>query len=75
MYNGYNIVIREYFLSELEKLKGEHIIKVIRGLRRSGKSTLLEIFSEKLKESGVADNCIQHYNFACFKYLSKATPF
>jgi predicted AAA+ superfamily ATPase len=61
--NTNNIIIRKNFISELEKLKGEHIIKVITGLRRSGKSTLLEIFAEKLRESGVSDDCIQSYNF------------
>ncbi|MDR1592746.1 MAG: ATP-binding protein [Prevotellaceae bacterium] len=58
-----NIVIRENFVNELEKLKGEHIIKVVTGLRRSGKSTLLGIFAEKLRNSGVSDDCIQFYNF------------
>ena len=58
-----DIIIRENFIDELEKLKGEHIIKVITGLRRAGKSTLLEMFAEKLRNLGVADDCIQSYNF------------
>ena len=58
-----NIIELKNFISGLEKLKGEHIIKIITGLRRSWKSTLLEIFAEKLRNSGVADDCIQSYNF------------
>lgn len=44
-------------------MKGEHIIKVITGLRRSGKSTLMEIFADKLRNLGVSEDCIQMYNF------------
>ena len=58
-----NIVFRENFVNLLKKLKGEHIIKVVTGLRRSGKSTLLEMFADNLRNSGVSDHCIQFYNF------------
>ncbi|MDR0394505.1 MAG: ATP-binding protein [Tannerella sp.] len=58
-----NIIIRENFARVLEKLRGEQIIKVITGVRRSGKSTLLEIFADTLRDSGVSDEYIQSYNF------------
>ncbi|MDR1763625.1 MAG: ATP-binding protein, partial [Dysgonamonadaceae bacterium] len=57
------LINRKYYISQLEKLRGQHIIKVVTGLRRSGKSTLLELFAEKLRISGIAENCIQFYNF------------
>ena len=38
-----NLISRKNYIQQLEKLKDEHIIKVVTGLRRSGKSTLLEI--------------------------------
>ena len=39
------------------------LIKVITGIRRCGKSTLLELFQEELKENGIADNQIISINF------------
>jgi len=57
------LINRENYIQQLEKLKNGHIIKVVTGLRRSGKSTLLEIFAEKILDSGVPANRIQRYNF------------
>ena len=46
-------ISRENYLSILKNFKDQQIIKVITGIRRCGKSTLLEIFQEYLKENGV----------------------
>ena len=59
-----NIIInRKNYTEQLQKLKDEHIIKVVTGLRRSGKSTLLEIFAQQIRNSSVPENRIQEYNF------------
>jgi predicted AAA+ superfamily ATPase len=58
-----NLISRKNYIQQLEKLKDEHIIKVVTGLRRSGKSTLLEIFAQQISDLGVPANGIQHYNF------------
>ncbi|MDR2538539.1 MAG: ATP-binding protein [Bifidobacteriaceae bacterium] len=43
---------REFYLSQLEQLKNEHIIKVLTGIRRCGKSTILEMYKlDLLKQS------------------------
>ena len=57
------IISRKNYIQQLEKLKDEHIIKVITGLRRSGKSTLMEMFADKIIDSGVPANRVQRYNF------------
>ena len=40
---------REDYLSILRNFKDQQIIKVITGIRRCGKSTLLELFQDYLK--------------------------
>ena len=54
---------REDYLSILRNFKDQQIIKVITGIRRCGKSTLLEIFQDYLKENGVKENQIISINF------------
>lgn len=58
-----NLINRENYIGQLEKLKDKHIIKVVTGLRRSGKSTLFEIFAQQIIKSGVPTKRIQQYNF------------
>jgi predicted AAA+ superfamily ATPase len=49
-------------MRQLRELKDEHIIKVITGVRRCGKSTLLEMFADELRQN-VPERHIQFYNF------------
>lgn len=42
------LINRKNYIQQLEKLKDVHIIKIVTGLRRSGKSTLLNILPSKL---------------------------
>ena len=46
---------REQYISILKNFKDQQIIKVITGIRRCGKSTLLEMFQDYLKENGIED--------------------
>ena len=54
---------RESYLSILNNFKDQQIIKVITGIRRCGKSTLLELFQDDLKENGVEERQIISINF------------
>jgi predicted AAA+ superfamily ATPase len=47
----------------LRDLKDQNIIKVITGVRRCGKSTLLQMFADELLQNGVSPAQIQFYNF------------
>lgn len=57
------IIKRDQYLTKLRQLKDTNLIKVITGIRRSGKSTLLEIFKNELLDSGVSEHRIVFINF------------
>lgn len=54
---------RDNYLSILKNFKDQQIIKVITGIRRCGKSTLLEIYQDYLINNGVSKNQIISINF------------
>jgi predicted AAA+ superfamily ATPase len=56
------MVKRETYLLQLRQLKDVQLIKVVAGVRRCGKSTLLEQFRNELSASGVSAKNIQSYN-------------
>lgn len=57
------MITRETYLKKLRQLKDQNLIKVVTGIRRSGKSTLLEAFKNELIENGVAKKNIIFLNF------------
>lgn len=56
------LIERTAYLSEIEGVMGTPDIKVITGVRRSGKSKLMEAFADKLLEGDPSANVI-HVNF------------
>jgi predicted AAA+ superfamily ATPase len=54
---------RKQYLSKLMSFKDKDLIKVVSGLRRSGKSTLLQLFQKELQKKGVGKKQIHVYNF------------
>ena len=56
-------IYREDYLKKLRQYKDKNIIKVITGIRRSGKSTILNEFKEELIKSGVSEKNIISINF------------
>jgi predicted AAA+ superfamily ATPase len=68
-----NYINRKEYISKLLSYKDKDLIKVVTGFRRSGKSTLLEIFYENLLKKGVDKLQIQFYNFELPEnYLNKS---
>ncbi len=63
---------RKEYINKLLSYKDKDLIKVVSGLRRSGKSTLLELYSELLIKQGIGKRQIQFYNFELPEnYLNK----
>ncbi len=54
---------RPTYLAKLEKWRDHDLIKVVSGVRRAGKSTLLQLFKERLLLSGVEKKRIVSINF------------
>lgn len=62
------MVKRKEYLEQLIGWKEEQVIKVVTGIRRCGKSTLLAQYQEWLKENGVAEEQILSVNFEELEY-------
>ena len=59
---------RDLYLNQLIQFKDNKLIKVITGLRRSGKSTLLSLFEHHLISSGINEKQIIRMNFESFVF-------
>ena len=59
---------RDLYLNQLIQFRDKKLIKVITGLRRSGKSTLLSLFENHLIASGVKRKQIIRINFESFEF-------
>lgn len=56
-------IVRKEYLERLRNLKHKKLIKIVTGIRRCGKSTVLEMFRDELLKSGVRKNQIIFLNF------------
>ena len=56
------MVIRKEFQEQLLKWQNKKVIKVVTGVRRCGKSTLLLEFQKTLLSQGITQDCIQSIN-------------
>ena len=57
------MIRRDYYLNQLKLLKDQKVLKVITVIRRSGKSTLLQLFRDELKSQNIKKAQIQAFNF------------
>ena len=62
------MIPRDEYLNFLLRFKNQQLIKVISGIRRCGKSTLLELFREYLLNNGVDKEQIIFINFEDLEY-------
>lgn len=68
-------VKRSAYLKQLHESKNApSVIKVITGMRRCGKSTLMEQFIEDLKSEGIGADRIFHVNFETFEGHDLVSP-
>ena len=69
--NMKKLIERKAYLDQLCMWREEEMIKVVTGVRRCGKSTLFDLYIERLKEEGVSDEQIVFVNLedVDFSYL------
>jgi len=63
-----NMIDRVLYYDKIEKFIDKPLIKVITGIRRSGKSTMMKLIQKRLIEKGVSNDDIIYINFESMKY-------
>lgn len=59
---------RDYYLNKLIKFRDTEPVKVITGIRRCGKSSVMKLMIRYLVESGIDDSRILYINFESMEY-------
>lgn len=57
------MIKRELYMSRIRPFIGTDLVKVMTGIRRCGKSVMLDLIREELKSSGVSEQQMISYNF------------
>ena len=57
------MILRKNYLDILMSLRNQHLIKVVTGIRRCGKSTLLEVLQQQFIDEGIDKSCIISMSF------------
>ncbi|MCM1263649.1 MAG: ATP-binding protein [Butyrivibrio sp.] len=68
------LIERKEYFEKLKALRDKQIIKIITGVRRCGKSTLLEMFREHLNKNGVSDKNIISVNLEDYDFKVLRQP-
>lgn len=68
------IIERDRYLNKLISFKDKQLIKIITGVRRCGKSTLLKQYQNYLKKQDVEDNRIICVNFEDYDFAELRNP-
>ncbi|HPB26544.1 MAG TPA: ATP-binding protein [Bacteroidales bacterium] len=62
------MIERNLYIQHLEKFIDQPFIKIITGIRRCGKSSVMLMLRDKLIEKGISPKQITHINFESFNY-------
>lgn len=62
------MIKREIYLNQLRSFVDKPLIKVITGLRRSGKSSILKLLSDEFLFNGIDESTIIYINFESFEF-------
>lgn len=68
------MIERKEYLDALRRWRDKQVIKVITGIRRCGKSTLMELFQEELRQDGVPEERIIAINLEDYSHIALRDP-
>ena len=68
------MVKRERYLQRIRPFYDSEMVKVITGIRRCGKSTLMQQIITEMKQQNIADDHIIYINFEDYKYRAISNP-
>ena len=68
------MIKREMYLDKIRDSYDSELIKIIVGVRRSGKSVLMMQIIEELKERGIKGDHIIYINFEDYDYTDYTNP-
>lgn len=68
------MVKREQYLERIRPFYDSEMVKVITGIRRCGKSTIMKQIIEEISRNGIADDHILYINFEIYKYRKISNP-
>ena len=63
-----NLINRPEYLTQLIQNKDIDLVKIVTGIRRCGKSSLLDLFHQYLSTNNVPDTHIIHMNLESLRY-------
>ncbi len=73
MIDTHELKKRDLYLNKLIAFKDTEPVKVITGIRRCGKSSLLKLMAAHLKENGIADEQILEMNFESYDFRNMSS--
>ncbi|MBD5472610.1 MAG: ATP-binding protein [Lachnospiraceae bacterium] len=62
------LINRPEYLNQLIQNRDVDLVKIVTGIRRCGKSSLLDLFHQYLKDNGIPDSNIIHMNLESLQY-------
>lgn len=68
------MIKRTHYVDEIMKFVNLPFTKILTGVRRCGKSTILSMIVEELKQKGIDESQILIYNFDSMAYIDLLTP-
>ena len=66
------MIERELYMNQIHPFMNRPFVKVIAGIRRCGKSVVLQLIAEELKRQGVTEERIVYMNFESFEWMDIA---